>query len=395
MPVRIDKLVFGGYGLGRDADGVVLIPGVAPGETVEYADDGSRGGTRVGRVTRIIEKSPHRRDPPCGYADECGGCGWIHISYDEQIRCKKEIFLDCIDRLGRFQRLDDIDILTAAAPGGDGRPQPAEFGYRMRAQIKIDHQNRCAGFFRRKTNDVVKIDRCPLLVDGINDVLMKLNTGMIGVVPDGVRVIKTLAGTGTAGSPCIDGLTEESTEITAGGIRFLAGGGSFFQSNKYLLETLGRWASGYAGGGYCLDLYGGTGFFSLMLADDFDEIVLVENVPAQVRDAKRNFRHNGKNHLKAVLADVEKGNSLNSLIKPKRPDCVIVDPPRPGLVKSVRKWLIDTAPPVILYVSCNPPTFARDAGALIGGGYKLSRWVLFDLYPNTHHMESAAVFRLS
>ena len=404
--VKIEKLVFGGYGLGRDGGGVVLIPGALPGETVEYEDDGLKGGARVGRVRGILERSPHRRDAPCPHAGDCGGCDWLHFSYDEQVRQKKAIFLDCVDRIGKFDRPGGVEAFTAA-----------EFGYRMRAQIKIDRERSRAGFFRRKTNDVVRVDRCPLLVDGINGVLTGLNSGAVREIDGDVKSIRVLAGNDTASSPVIGGLTRASTEIDVAGIRFLADGGSFFQSNRFLLETLGRWARGLTGGepagnqsidngivnnksassGFvnkkrCLDLYGGIGFFSLMLADDFAGVTLAENVKAQVADARRNFEANGKDHLKAVLADVEKDGCLDSLAKELRPHCVIVDPPRPGLVKSVRKWLTDAAPPVVLYVSCNPSTFARDAGALVSGGYKLSRWALFDLYPNTHHIESAALF---
>ncbi|MDR3012584.1 MAG: hypothetical protein LBU70_05165 [Chitinispirillales bacterium] len=384
--VKIEKLVFGGYGLGRGSNGIVLVPDTAPGEVVEYENDGLQGGTALGRVTRIIDKSPHRRAAPCVHVGECGGCNWLYLSYSEQIRCKKEIFLDCIDRIGKFSRPGDIDIFTAD-----------EFGYRIRAQIKIDHQNKCAGFYRRKSNEVVKIDKCPLLADEINNLLANLNSGMIGAIPDNAKSVRILIGKDAASSPVIGGLTKANTEIVVDSINFLADGGSFFQSNQFLLETLGRWACGivnYESGddGYCLDLYGGIGFFSLMLADNFSDIVLVENVVSQVKAAERNFKINKKEHIRAMLADVERGDSLNKLIKRKRPNCIIVDPPRPGLVKNVRKWLIDTAPSVILYVSCNPSTFARDAGALIRGGYELSRWALFDLYPNTHHIESAAVF---
>jgi len=382
--VRIEKLVFGGYGLGRDGGGVVLIPDTAIGEVVEYAEDGSKGGTRIGRAVKIIEPSPHRRDAPCVYAGECGGCGWIHLRYEEQIRCKKEIFLDCIDRIGKFDRPDDIEIFTAL-----------EFGYRMRAQIKIDHENNRAGFFRRKTNDVVKIDNCPLLVDEINGVLTELNSGALNGINDNVKNIRVLAGNDTASSPVIDGLTRAGTEIDVDGINFIADGGSFFQSNKFLLKTLGRWACDFVKGKSFLDLYGGIGFFSLMLADNFEIGVLAENVAAQVRAAERNFQANGKSHIHGIVIDVERDANLNKSTNMTRPDCVIVDPPRPGLVKQVRKWLTETAPPTILYVSCNPSTFARDAGALINGGYKLERWALFDLYPNTHHTESAALFRMS
>jgi len=382
--LRIEKLVFGGYGLGRDGSGVVLIPGVAAGEVVEFEEDGVKGGARIGRVVRIVEPSPHRREPPCPYAGECGGCDWLYLSYDEQVRCKRDILIDCLTRIGKIDFPHDIEVLTAD-----------EFGYRIRAQVKVDYGNKVAGFFRKRTNDVVRVDRCPLLDERLNGVLAGLNE-RAGVERSrdavGVRNVKILVGDRAASSPVINGLTDATTEINVSGIKFVADGGSFFQSNGFLLERLGHWANGLLGGGFCLDLYGGIGFFSLMSADDFEEIVLVENVVKQVSAAERNFSINAKKHIRAVLADVERVGSLRELTSKRRPDCVIVDPPRPGLVKAMRKWLIDTAPNYILYVSCNPSTFARDAGALVRGGYKLTKLALFDLYPNTHHIETAGVF---
>jgi len=405
--LKIEKLVFGGHGLARDGGGVMLIPDAAVGDVVEVEEDGTKGGARIGRVVKIVSPSPHRREPPCRYFGECGGCDWLHISYDEQVRCKKDILIDCVTRIGKFDYPRDVEVFTAN-----------EFGYRIRAQIKVDYAHNAAGFFRKKTNDVVRIDNCLLLDGRLNDVLAGLNGGMIRGINaidgidnnnvinngysqsshvskkyvDGVGSVKILVGDRPASDPVINGLTVASTEIDVSGIKFLADGGSFFQSNGFLLETLGRWAKGRLGGGFCLDLYGGIGFFSLMLADDFDEVVLAENVAKQVRAAERNFAVNKKGHIRAVLVDVERGGGLEKVTGGRRPDCVVVDPPRPGLVKAMRKRLIDAAPRYILYVSCNPSTFARDAGALIGGGYKLARLALFDLYPNTHHMETAGIF---
>jgi len=398
--LKIEKLVFGGHGLARDGNGVMLISDVAAGDVVEVEEDGVKGGARIGRVAKIVSPSPKRREPPCPYAYECGGCDWLHLYYDEQVRCKKDILIDCLTRIGKFDYPHDAEIFTAN-----------EFGYRIRAQIKVDYGNNVAGFFRKKTNDVVRVDKCLLLDERLNGVLAGLNGNGINSINnniinngdsrtslaskkyvDGVSSVKVLIGDRPASDPVINGLTDANTEISVSGIKFLADGGSFFQSNGFLLERLGRWAKSFLGGGFCLDLYGGIGFFSLMLADDFEEIVLVENVAEQIRAAERNFAVNKKNHISAVSADVERDGNLQKILKGRRPDCVVVDPPRPGLVKAMRKWLIDTAPRYILYVSCNPSTFARDAGALLGGGYKLTRLAMFDLYPNTHHMEVAGIF---
>jgi len=380
--VKIEKMVYGGYGLGRGENGVVLIPGVIPGELVEYEPCGLQGGVQKGELTRILEESPARRSPAslCEHAGECGGCDWLYMRYDEQVRCKKEVFLDCISRIGKIKFNDEIEIFTAN-----------EFGYRIRAQIKIDNENRHAGFYRKRSNDVVKINRCPLLADEINALLTKLNSNTALLQSIDTASIKVLSGEKIASYPFITGLTETQTVINVGNRKFLASGSSFFQSNQFLVEKLGSWARPFIGGDSCMDLYGGIGFFSLMFADIFHNGILVENDARQVSAAKQNFQLNKINHFKAVVDDVEKPYSVNKLMK-KRPHCIIVDPPRPGLVKAARKWLIETSPPVILYVSCNPSTFARDALTLVNGGYRMSNLALFDLYPNTHHIESAAVF---
>jgi len=380
--IRIEKMVYGGFGLGRGENGVVLIPGVIPGELVEYEPRGTHGGVQKGEVTRIIEESHNRRNPVslCEHAGECGGCDWLYIRYEEQVRCKKEVFLDCITRIGKIKFNDEIEIFTAN-----------EFGYRRRAQIKIDNENRYAGFYRKKSNDVVKINRCPLLADEINTLLTKLNSNTALLQSIETASIKILSGEKIAASPLLSDLTVGQTMINAGNRKFLVSGGSFFQSNQFLVEKLGTWARPFIGGDSCMDLYGGIGFFSLMFADIFNSGILVENDERQVSAANHNFKLNNVNHFSAVTGDVEKPQYLNRLTK-KRPHCIIVDPPRPGLVKETRKWILETAPPVILYVSCNPSTFARDAGAIVNGGYRIAHMALFDLYPNTHHIESAAVF---
>ncbi|MCL2688986.1 MAG: hypothetical protein FWE57_03960 [Chitinispirillia bacterium] len=383
--IRIEKMVYGGFGLGRGENGVVLIPGVIPGELVEYESLGTHGGVQKGEAVRIIEESPMRRNPAslCEHAGECGGCDLLYMGYDEQVRCKKEVFVECVNRIGKIKfddGVDDIEIFTAN-----------EFGYRRRAQIKIDHENSCVGFYRKKSNDVVKINRCPLLADEINTILTKLNSDKALLPSPDISSVKILSGEKVAANPPLPNLTETQTVISVGDKKFSASGSSFFQSNQFLALKLGSWARPFIGGESCMDLYGGIGFFSLMFADIFNSGILVENDARQVSASKQNFQLNKINHLSAVLGDAEKPYSINKLMK-KRPHCIIIDPPRPGLVKTARKWLTETAPPVILYVSCNPSTFARDAGALVNSGYKMKHTAVFDLYPNTHHIESAAVF---
>ncbi|MFP4242213.1 MAG: class I SAM-dependent RNA methyltransferase [Chitinispirillaceae bacterium] len=377
--VRVEKVVYGGAGLARSDNGVVFVPDTLPGELVRIEDDGLRGGVARGRLLEVLEPSSFRRTPECGYAEDCGGCDWLFMDYPAQLRCKREMFLDGLSRIGRIDKLPSPQVIS-----------DREYGYRLRAQIKVS--SRGAGFYRRKTNDVVRIDRCPLLVEELNTLLGKLNSGSVHIDSD-VKSIRALAGRSVATSPVIPGLSHQCTEIQVGEKRFLVNGDSFFQANRYLLEKLGTWALPHIYGDYCLDLYGGTGFFSVMLADRFKKGVLVENVASQVKRAEENFRINGTGNFKALLGDVEKGRGMESLVRKRRPDCIIVDPPRPGLGRRVRQWLSEVLPSKILYISCNPSTFSRDAQFLTRKcGYSIDQCVLFDLYPNTHHLESAVVF---
>ncbi len=376
--VRIEKMVYGGAGLARGQNGVVFVQGSIPGELVRMEPDGFEGGVARGKLIELLESSSDRRDPPCAYFGVCGGCDLQFMEYEAQLSCKKEVFQDCLSRIGKIKHLPQTEVIA-----------DKEFGYRLRVQIKNDQNG--AGFYKRKTNEIVAIRNCPLLVDNLNQLLFALNSRNADI--PSVTSIKAISGKRVvASSPVISGLTESETEIEVGKYRFSVQGDSFFQANRFLLEKLGLWAKPYLKGNFCLDLYGGTGFFSVMLSDLFEEVVLVENMADQVKAARENFHQNGLSHFRAVQADIERGSGLEAVPR-KKPDCVIVDPPRPGLGRKARTWLAGLAPDYLLYISCNPSTFARDAQFFIKEcGYEITNCAIFDLYPNTHHLESAVIF---
>ncbi|MBN1128241.1 MAG: class I SAM-dependent RNA methyltransferase [Chitinispirillaceae bacterium] len=379
--VTIEKLVFGGYGLARTPEGVVFVNGVAPGETVGIELTGKRGGVPHARALEIITPSPFRRQPPCQLADRCGGCDWQHLSYDTQVAAKQESLRDCLVRIGRLRELPEIGTASAG-----------EFGYRHRAQIKIDAHGRC-GFFARFSNGVVPVSSCALLVAPLNTLLHDLSSSRCAA-PSGLANLMVFAGDddAVASSPVLPGRSAPEVLLTVLGKRFMVAADAFFQSNRPLLERLGGWAQSFLEGDFCIDLYGGTGFFSLMLAGRFKQVLLVETVAAQVAQARRNFEANGCCHCTARAGRAE---DLAAMVSNTRVDCLVVDPPRPGLSRTVRESLVRTRPQQLLYVSCNPSTLARDLGFLVNrGGYRLEKIALFDLYPNTHHIESLALLRL-
>jgi 23S rRNA (uracil1939-C5)-methyltransferase len=298
-----------------------------------------------------------------------------HLVYSEQTKIKKEIFVECLRRLGRINQLPPVEIVAAE-----------EFGYRHRAQIKLD-ENGNAGFFARDTNDIVCVPHCPLLVGPLNNLLNDFSQRQFVLALSEKNFMVITGDNGTiASSPKIAGRTSKSVTITVGEKTFDVQGDSFFQSNRPLLQMLGTWAAPWVQGDQCIDLYGGSGFFSVMLADRFKRGLLIESVGAHVAAATENFKRNGISHFEALQGTAEE---IVALAGNEPVDCLIVDPPRAGLTTKVLEGIVTLNPKLVMYVSCDAATQARDVGFLVNkAGYAIARAAIFDLYPNTHHLES-------
>ena len=173
---------------------------------------------------------------------------------------------------------------------------------------------------------------------------------------------------------------------------FMVSGDSFFQGNRYLSEKLGAWSLDVLEGESCANLYGGAGFFSVFLGKRFSRGILVDEVLKQVKLARLNFENNGISHFSAQAQPVEEFLSKSAPFPSI--DCLIIDPPRAGISQKVRDAIAKLLPRTIFSVSCNPATHARDLGFLVTTcGYTFIKAALFDLYPNTHHIETAVVLR--
>ena len=384
MQLVIEKMVFGGYGLARTKDGVILIENVLPGEVVKADITKKKGGVPVGIPYEFVETSPHRKEPRCKYVGDCGGCDWQHIEYTQQLNFKRDIFIDCLTRIGKIKSIPEIEVI----------PSP-QWEYRIRAQLKVNVEKRCIGFFRRKTNEVISIDNCPLLDPQIN-ILLKNQKEIIPALTKNVKQLKVIAGTNNSitSKPQVAGFTQSEATINVGKIKFIVTGNSFFQGNRFLLENLGRWAEPSVSGKFFIDMYGGLGFFSIMLGKKFSRGLLIESAEQQVEQARKSYADNNMDHISAKATSAETFFDKQSNTLPKT-DLIIVDPPRPGLTRKVREGIRDLKPRAVLYVSCNPSTQARDVGFFINKcGYIIERGALFDLYPQTHHMETLLFLRL-
>jgi 23S rRNA (uracil1939-C5)-methyltransferase len=377
MKATIEKMVYGGLGLARTGQGIIFIPDTIPGETVETEIEETKGGFATGKLVSILEQSPVRRIPACKFAGICGGCEWLHIDYKSQLIYKNEIFIDCLSRIGRIKEIPQkIEIFDSP-----------ETGYRRRAQIKLGEDGNC-GFFKKKTNDIVNIDNCPLLSDSLNSLLKRLPQHSSAL---NIKNLKVISGDSCiASSPVIPQLTEKSTVIKSEKHSFTVDGGGFFQSNRFVIDKLGNFAAGITEGELFIDLYGGIGFFSVFLSSKFKKGFLVESIDSQVSQAQKNFADNGITNVCAIASTVEKCGADKRF---RNAPLLLVDPPRPGLTRKACESIASLKPQKILYVSCNASTQARDTGFFVNQcGYGIKKAALFDLYPNTFHLETVLLF---
>ncbi|MGA2974449.1 MAG: class I SAM-dependent RNA methyltransferase [Spirochaetia bacterium] len=382
--LAIEKLVAGGEGLGHLDGKAVFVPGVLPGERVSVSIVERRKDYDRAALQGVIEPSRYRMAPPgCRFAGVCGGCDWLHISYDEQLRQKVLTVQETLLRIGRI-RQEAIPI----------EPSPA-WGCRNRTQIHRDEQG-ALGYMAARSNRIVAIDACPIVAGPINRVFTEKSSA-----PEGLDRFTVFASDENVSIEGRDDNRDIAARVCGRDIFFSIG--CFFQANLAVLERLVPWALEGLSGDAAADLYCGVGLFGSFIADRFARIICVESSAMSLSYARRNVAgFAGRDPVRGRDAQaithefhplsLEQWIASGAAPRPGAGalDAVIVDPPRPGLGVEVREYLAAAAPRRLVYVSCNPVTLARDLGALIIGGYILEEMRLFDFYPQTSHVEAVA-----
>jgi 23S rRNA (uracil1939-C5)-methyltransferase len=395
LEVRALRPVYGGYTFAHD--GVTFfIRGALPGELVSVVVRERKKGCAFADAVEILTPSPHRVRPPCPVYGACGGCQLQHASYEYQLVLKALVLEDALRRIG------GIACGPSAVHGS------APFGYRHRGQFKT--RGGAIGFFREGSNDLVSVDRCPLMIGAINgrlavcrDAAAAVAARDVHIESDGVRTVVSfpgmpsdraaadrLAREGIAGIRFEDGrFGDDTLSFDRKGSSYAVSAGSFFQANwRMNIELIGRIETlvGDSPGARLLDLYAGAGNFSIPLARQVGEVVAVEESASAFADLRRNLERNGLRNLTAVRSRTER-------FRPKgRFDFVIVDPPRSGISDKAFRLVRALSPGTVLYVSCNPSTLARDLKKF-SALYDVEAVELFDFFPNTYHIETLAVLR--
>jgi 23S rRNA (uracil1939-C5)-methyltransferase len=416
MDITIEKLVYGGEGLAHHDGSTVFVPFVLPGERVSAAPIERHKKFVRARVEQLLQAAPERAQARCPHYGVCGGCHYQHIPYQAQVEFKREILRETLRRLGRIDWTGEIAI-----------HQSPPWGYRNRAQWKIRVSKEAGtsgsgiGYFRANSTTLCPVEECAILSPLLEKTLLAIRSALAEkAIPPQLREIEAFAApndtklllTATfAGFPArrqqladtlrrmvpeiqsllfhdpqsermeLDGPGYVEAEVA--GFDYRVGHLSFFQVNRFLVSELAAEVAETAEGArFALDLFAGVGLFSVLLAKRFERVVAVESNPAAARDLESNASAKGRIEIRNVGVEQYLEDCRET------PDLVVLDPPRVGLAREAIGHLARMAPPFITYVSCEPPTLARDLAALNKAGYEISRVHLFDLFPQTYHIES-------
>lgn len=402
VEVTLKNAAYGGDMIGRLPDGrAVFVPYAIPGETVRLAITQDKKNFARGEIVEVLEPSPFRTTAPCAHFSECGGCHYQHISYDQQLQLKRTILQEQLERIGRLE----------SPPVAEVVPSPNQLYYRNHIKFHISREGK-PGFVRANKQGVMPIVECrlpetllaeiwPLLeIDpesGISSLGLRL-----GIEDDILVVLESQHPFGAQFD--IESIPLSVVHISPGNAIVLAGsdytilqvkekqfrvsGQSFFQANSPLAEKMVEKIVSCLPEkpGLALELYSGVGLFSAFIAQRAEKLIAVEASESACDD----FVHNLDDFNNVALYQGPVEDILPNL--DITPEIVLVDPPRTGLHKEVIHTLSAMQPKLLLYISCDPATLARDSRLLLEGGFTPQQFIPFDFFPQTYHIETLSIW---
>jgi len=298
------------------------------------------------------------------------------MNYASQLDAKAEMIRDCLRRIGGIENVPEFSLT----------PAPNEWHYRSRAQWQYDAVQRRLGYFESGSRNVCDVAECAVLAPELQSTLTSLREQMEqGALPDDARDFRAVVGDGEVSiSPNVSDISR-----TIAGETYRLNAESFFQTNADLLPQLIEAALHDAQGERALELYCGVGLLTIPLARKFTSVVGVESDSAAVKFAQSSLGLAGLSNTKIAREDVGTWLASNEQnLRSGAPDFLLLDPPRTGAESRVIAGILGFKPKRICYVSCDPATLARDLKKLIAGGYSLDSIVAFDMFPQTHHVET-------
>lgn len=423
LTVTIDRLAYGGAGIGRVHGKVLFVPGTVPGDEVEVIVTEEKQRFAVARLLAVRRPSPARRVPPCPYVPRCGGCCWQQVEYATQLTAKETVVREQMRRIGGIADPPLLPILAA----------PREWQYRHRIRLRATALHRL-GFSPARSHEVVEIESCLIADARLTARLSDARAWYAGLQTQ-VRWIELVVGDARQGGgtaevvllgscdgafqaaddqscarflrthPSVRGLAlcgqgwqrswgdcRVRLDLQEDGLWLDVGPGVFTQvnpaGNRMLIATLLRLAS-FRAEQEVVELYCGVGNLSLPIARRVRRVVGVERDQRAVEAARGNAARAGLPNTRFLCASARA--AVQQLLRAHACfDVVVLDPPRAGAAEVI-ELLPRLGARTIVYVSCDPATLARDVRQLRCAGYQLHALQPLDLFPQTYHVETIAI----
>jgi 23S rRNA (uracil1939-C5)-methyltransferase len=424
--LNIEKVIWEGKGLGHCNGQVVMVDYVLPGEKVKVRIDEVKRDYAIGSLLDVIETSKERILPRCRHFYQCGGCSFQHTSYDYQIKLKRDASIEAMSRiLGRDVKYDRV--IKSANP----------WYYRNKAQFPIERvgDRVIGGFYQKTTHKIIDLQECPLHPSIFIDILQWVKTKvkeediklrylylrgaqsgdiMVTFVTwNRVKNVKKIALELEKAFPEVvsvyENINKRQSNVVLGDKFYLIDGstkleqkirdysllispGSFFQINIPQVELIVDFILSAIfphKGGVFIDGYAGVGTFTIPLSKISRYGYSIEENPTAVEDALGNIKLNKVSNIR-----VRKGKTeieARRILEDEDVNYILVDPPRKGIEENLALFLSKSSLDIIVYVSCNPTTLARDIKILESGNFYLKELRGFDLFPQTAHIEYVAV----
>lgn len=452
LVVRVERLAPEGEALAKapGSDRLVFVPYGVPGDELEVEVLETKSSFARARILRVLKPGPQRIEPPCPLhfapgrkGPACGGCDWQHLEHAAQLEHKRAVVVDCLSRIGKRR---DAQVLETLA-------SPKSWAYRNKVQIPfaLDHASRrpIAGFYEVGSHRIVDFQACPVQPElsvkaalfvkrkaaelrwpiyeesrhqgWLKHLFVRTNErgqGLLALVgrtdefprreeflealrrelPEIIGVhlnVQPLKTSVILGPKWRAVWGARAIEEKVGPFTFVVSPAAFLQVNTGAAELLYAEAERALGEGgkfeAALDLYCGAGTLTLFAARAAKRVIGVEENKDAVRDAWKNAERNGVKNVSFRSGRVE---AVFPKLKNELPARVaaVVDPPRMGLSQAALRFLTTPSVRRLVYVSCNPATFARDAGLLAQAGFSMGPVRPVDLFPQTSHVELVARF---
>lgn len=439
---EIKKLVYGGEGIGKFNDITVFVPDTVPGDVIKAEIVSVKKNYARGILKEIVKPSEYREKPFCGLANACGGCQWQHINYEEQLRAKQKIVEETLEKIAGIKT--EVKHTLAC-------PQTTE--YRCKVQFPVGQtkvsRRVLAGYYKKGTHEIINIKHCPvqpLLIDEVTGFLRgkikelklaayneKTKKGLIrhfvyrysntnqnfiltivinsNQIPENIDKLCNLVkekfpqAEGVAvnfNTTKTNVILGEKSRIVAGkdyiteildGRIFRISQDAFFQVNPSAASQMFMEARKLIGERVdspdVLDVYAGSGGFSIFLSDIANQITAVEPGESSVNDGLENIRQNNISNMTYIKDNAE--NAVPKLdSEGKKFDVTILDPPRKGCSEEVLKEVINVTEKLLVYVSCNPATLARDM-KFLGENFRVKYVQPVDMFCHTYHVETILI----